>query len=193
MAAKYDCEICRGRGLVRLPLYRRATVSFEATATSIEESYREYPCPECSDQAPLERVAVLDVHSMVDARIDTPEFREHAMRHAALRLVDELLKADFITLERGKTDTFRERYPVVATIGVVSKKQVATLERRIADRQDEVAKVVALEAKKQIDNWGSHYGHADILKRDAKAQVDSALNHVLSTWSAIRARLALPR
>lgn len=43
------CDICRGDGRVRLPIYRSMTADYNASAP-IEpgDSFREYPCPECS-------------------------------------------------------------------------------------------------------------------------------------------------
>lgn len=182
-----NCEICRGAKIVRLAIYRSVPMTI---CDGIEEAeappWREFPCPECGMSVKQERVAVLEAHAMVDSRIDDPSFADHTHRSAAHQLVEHLLKGGFITFERGPVDQRWMRYPVVASLGAVSPGQVATLEQRVAERQDQVAIAVAREAKRQIDNWGSHYGHADILKRDARAQIDSALQRVLGSWSKIR-------
>jgi len=182
-----DCEICRGSRVVRLPVYHKVSAEpFDMPAVS-EESSRQYPCPECGDQVKLDRVAVLDVHTIMDSRISSEDYIQRGKETAAFRLVDHLLRGNFITFEQGPHDAKELSFPIIASLGVFSKGQVATLEQRIAERQDQVAKAVAQEAKEQISIWGSYYGHAGILKRDARAQIDSALNRVLSSWSKIRA------
>src|SRR5258708_6332965 len=86
---KKPCEICRGSRVSRLPIYRPVSaLAFDASAAvSIEQSWRDYPCPECGDQVDMNRVAVLDAHAMIDSRIDDPEFQQHAKRTAAHMLV----------------------------------------------------------------------------------------------------------
>jgi uncharacterized small protein (DUF1192 family) len=181
------CDICGGRRYIRLPILRPVSIatSFEATA-SVEPSSREYPCPECCGFVKEERVAVLDVHSQVSAHIKEPGYINHYRTSCAHRLVDHLLSGGFITFEEGKTDDKQMTFPIIASLGVVAKGTVSSLEERIAARQDQVARAVAEESKKQISNWNSYFGHSEILKRDARAQVDSALNSVLSNWSKAR-------
>ncbi len=159
---KRDCEICRGAGLIRLPLYRHAAVNYgQDGPVSIEESSRTYPCPECANTIPQERLAVLQSHTLVDSRINDPRFAQHVKSGAAHMLVDELLKNGFITFARGPDDNGQMAYPMVATIGVVSPKHVANLEDRIAERQAIIATELADEAVKQISNWGSFYSGPD--------------------------------
>lgn len=189
---RYDCEICGGSGMVRLPIYRRASVFSVDIGPQIEESCRSFACPECADAIPIERLAVIEFHSLVDSHIDDPAFVDHAKRHAAHRLVDVMLRKSVISLKRGKEDASRFCYPMVATVGVVSPTDVAKLEELIAARQGEVAREVAEEAKRQIDNWGSHYGRADILKRDARRMVDDALKIVLRNRAPPRSPASPP-
>lgn len=185
-----DCEICRGARIVRLPVYRRAEAApFDETVPAIEQPWREYPCPECGDSVGMERVAVLDAHTMVDDRPYGPEF-DQSLRHAAARrLVDHLLDGGYITFERGATDLRRQRYPVVATIGVVTKGAVASLEQRIAKRQGEVAAAAADEAIYQINNWGSASRFIDhrIGKDHAARFIREAVKEVSEKWSKARA------
>lgn len=183
---KQPCDICRGSRTIRLPIYRPVPVVFAASAAvKIEETSRVFACPECGDNVDQERVAVLDTHVMVDSHIDDPGFQDHARRAAAHRLVDHLLSGDYITFERGRTDDRNMSYPVVATLGVVSKGKIATLEARIAERQDQLATVAAEEAIRQIDNWGSQsrYTGPDISKRRAAEFIREAVKRVSATWS----------
>lgn len=184
--AKYDCDICQGRGTIRLPIYRRLSVmAFAADAMSdVEESSRSYPCPECSDAVPFAQVGVVSSIMAVETRIDDPKYLEHVKRSAAMGLMAEIIKAGYVKVESGPDDTreFRREYRV--TLGIVSPKQVATLEERVAERQIDVAQEVAAEAEHQINNWGSYYGHADILKRDATRMVRDAIKAILAKRSA---------
>lgn len=175
------CEICRGSGLVRLPIYRTASVTaFDNSAQIIEESARNYPCPECADLVPQERLALVQYHSLVDARCTDQEYIEAANNDAAHMLVGALLKGGFIRFEHGKKDARRLTFPVQATIGVVSTKHVATMEERIAERQDTFACEVIAEAALRINEWGSSAGTGAIYKTQAIDELSLALRRLLS-------------
>ena len=166
--AKYDCEICSGSGYIRLPLYRRATaVSFEAMPPEIEETSRQYPCPECTPVVRLERVQAIKVEGFTSSQIEDPAFIEHVRYGLAREVAAFLLKEGYIKFERGQIDTIQMRFATRATLGVVRPNAVDNLEQRIAERQSELAHEVVEEVERQINNWGSHYGHSEILKRDA--------------------------
>lgn len=180
---KPDCEICRGGRIVRLPVYRLMTSGPLDEVGPMDETSRVYPCPECGDAVKQDRVAVLDAHTMVDSRIDDPAFHNYTRRAAAHRLVDHLLEGDYIAFERGKPDARRLQYPIVATLGVVSKGQVATIEARATERGMQLAQAAADQAIREIDNWGSYYGHPDILKRDAARFIHAAVKWVSESWS----------
>lgn len=75
----------------------------------------------------------------------------------AHQLVSELLKAGFIQIERGPPIAGEFRFKAVATLGAVSQAQVATLEQRIAARQEELACEVVAVAEEQSRHWGSYY------------------------------------
>jgi hypothetical protein len=180
-----QCDICRGSRVIRLPIYRPLSVSagpaFEAE--SIEASSREYPCPECGHKVDMDRVAVLDVHSRIDLRYEDQPFEQHIRDHLAHLLVDHLLRGDYITFEKGEPDTHSVSRAIVASLGVVSKSQIATFEQRLALRQDQLARVAAEEAIKQIDNWGSHYGRTGIAKDDAAKFIRDAVKRISENWS----------
>lgn len=184
--ARYDCEVCCGRGLVRLQIQRRTSVVDFKAAEMIpmvaELAYRDYPCPECGDVIPLERLATVEFHSMVNNQITDPEFTKHAMNGAAHRLIDELLAKNFIRMQRGPDDSSQFRYPLVATLAVVSPQHVATLEDRVAQHQEVVAQEVVDEAIRQISNWCSDYtgDEGRIRKSEAIDDVRRALKDVLA-------------
>jgi hypothetical protein len=183
---KYDCEICRGRGTIRLPIYRRvaAFVVDAATASVMEESAREYPCPGCSESIPFARVGIVGALKVMDTRIDDPKYIEHVKHACAHSLIEEIIKGGYVKIERAPPDTQQMRQELRVTLGVVSQKQVATLEERVASRQIEIAQEVANEAEAGINNYGSYYGHADILKRDATREVREAIKTVLAKREA---------
>lgn len=175
------CEICRGSGLVRLPIYRTAAVTaFDNSAQIIEESARNYPCPECADLVPQERLALVQYHSLVDARCTDKEYIDAANEDAAHRLVGALLKGGFIRFEHGKKDARGLTFPIQATVGVVSTKHVATMEERIAERQDEFAREVINEAGRGIESWGTSAGEGAIYKSQAIDELNLALRRLLS-------------
>ncbi len=183
---KYDCEICNGRGTIRLPIYRRVSaLAFSTEAIQdIGESSREYPCPECSEAVPFARVGVVGSITAMDTRIDDPKYIDHVKNEAAHALVEEIIKGGYIKIERGPEDTQELRREFRVTLGVVSQRQVATLEERVASRQIEIAQQVASEAEAQINNWGSYYGHPDILKQDATRMVRESIKTVLAKRTA---------
>jgi len=192
MSPRHDCEICRGAGKVRLPISLRlmAAASLEMAPSEPVESSREYPCPECSDVVRLERVQAAREETLVASYIKEPRFIEHVQHVLAHQLAGFLLKHGYIKFERGPEDTQQMRFAMRATVGVVRPGQLDNLEERIAERQTEVAQEVVGEAQRQIDNWGSYYGHADILKRDAMRFVGEALQTVLKlrakAWKLVR-------
>lgn len=181
----YDCDICRGAGKVRLPVYMRLRAVMVPDANLVmEESSREYPCPECADMTCLERVWAAREETHVASYIKEPGFLDHVRSGLARQLASHLLEHDYIKFERGPEDDQNIRFQMRATVGVVRPGQLGNLEERISERQTEVAKEVAEEAERQINNWGSHYGHADILKRDATRMVRDAIKAVLTKRAA---------
>jgi hypothetical protein len=176
---KHDCEICRGNGLVRLPIYRRLMACTIDAAPEPVESSRDYPCPECGDAITIGQVGALREESLVASYINEPGFIDHVREGLAHLLAAQLLKDGYIKFRRGPNDDQRMRFQMVAMVGVVHPSKLDTLEQRIAERQDVVAREVADEAAHQIDNWGSHYGRADILKRDAGRMIRDALQIVM--------------
>lgn len=188
---KADCEICRGSGVVRLPIYPRVRVgAFSAERVAkIEETSRSFACPECANSVPQERVAVIKCHSLVDSRIDDPGYIEAAKREAAFQLSAEILKAGFIEFERGPDDTRHLAFPVRATVGIVSRTDVATLEQRVSEHQERLAQEVIAEAAKQIRVWRSAYGGDEltIQKGQAVDSLNAALTRILAARSSMRA------
>ena len=181
---RYDCEICCGRGTIRLPLYKRASAVAVNASVAMEESSREYPCPECSETVPFARIGVLGAMQAMDTRIDDPKYIEHVKRAAAHSLIEEAIKGGYVKIESGPPDSRQLRQEFRVSLGVVSQKQIATLEERVAARQIDIAQEVAAEAVAQIDNCGSYYGHVDILKRDAARMVRDSIKTILAKRAA---------
>lgn len=91
--------------------------------------------------------------------------QDRNLPESALHLTIASLEAD--------TANLRRRYRV--SIGVIAPRTVADLDAERYAAEDNYASLVAQIAAREIDNWGSYYGHADILKRDAKQSVQDAL------------------
>lgn len=182
MKRRRECEICRGEGSIRLPIYRRMSLVADVPSiSSAEETSRRYPCPECSETVPQDRIAVMSKHHLVQSGVDDPDFMGHVRRHSAHELIDGLLHRKLISFERGRDDPYEMTFPIIATVGVVSPNVVATLEQRVAERQDEVAREVAAAAAAGIRIWGSHYtgDEGSIHKAQAVDAVNEALKRVL--------------
>jgi len=174
-----ECEICRGARIVRLPIYRTLEAARIDQVGSISPSYREYPCPECAKQAPIDKVAVIEHFAVVDSRYpETPELLEHMRRSAVNELAHSIARSGAIRFEREKPDARELRWRLRASVGVVAYKVMATLEERERIASEAYAATVIAEACAQIDNWGSHFGHSEILKRDAKQMANDALRIV---------------
>jgi hypothetical protein len=184
---KYDCEICRGAGRVRLPVYRSLTVAhFDANAASdfdTREASREYPCPECGDSVSLGKIHAGKSETFASSQIEDPQYLDRVRGGLARALADQLLEKGFIRFQRGPIDDRNCRFGMVATVAVAQQGALDTLEQRIAERQEAVGVQVADEAARQIDNWGSYYGHSEILKRDARRLIGEALKTVLHKFS----------
>jgi hypothetical protein len=184
---KHDCEICQGRGTIRLPIYRRAKLAVSISAASvIDESSRQYPCPECSETVPYARVGIVGALQSIDTRIDDPKYINHVKDACAHSLVDKIINGGYLKVESGPVDDKEMRQAFRITLGVVSQQQIATLEERVAKQQIDIAREVATEAAALINNWGSYYGHADILKGDAIQFIDDAIKTVLARRAAWR-------
>ena len=157
MLDQFSCDICRGSGTVLLPIYRQMRVVPDTRKTEREDTARSYPCPECSRYIPQQRVAVVQFLSLVHTGIQEPESLAAVRKEAAHGLVEELLKAGLISFERGPDDTVRCTFPVRATVGVVSSTDVASLEQRVAARQEEFAQDVIRTAARKIRYWGAEF------------------------------------
>lgn len=118
--------------------------------------------------------------TFVASYIDDPSFLDHVKEGLACAIGAQLLKSGYIKFRRSLNDLRELRFEMVATVGVVHPSKLDTLEQRIAERQSEVAQEVACEAVNQIDNWGSYYGHAEVLKHDARRLIGEALKSVLN-------------
>jgi hypothetical protein len=183
---RHDCDICRGNGIVRLPIYRRVMAFSANEMADPTPNHRDYPCPECGDSVTMGQVQALRQEAFATTMYaNEPGFIQHVREGLAHQIVSQLLKDGYTTVKRGPDDSREMRFQMVATVGVVHPSRLDTLEQRIAENQDQVAREVANEAAHQIDNWGSHYGHADILKRDARQMIIDALQIVMKRRSLV--------
>jgi hypothetical protein len=176
---KHDCDICQGRKKIRLPIYRRAMAFSADVLPDPVESSREYPCPECADVTRIERVQAVRQETFAPAYINDARFIDHVRSGLARQIGAFLMDNGYIKFERSPDDEKYMRFAMRATVGVVRPNQLDNLEERIAERQTEVASAVVQEAERQINNWGSYYGHAAIDKDQATRFVRESLGYVL--------------
>jgi len=157
-----DCDICMGRGTVRLPVYERLSVTEldGSVPGGMEERSREFPCPQCAEVVSFQRMAVVTAMADIDTRgqrIHGDAYVKSVQRGAAVKLADYMLTQGLISFEL-RPDASRDTIKLMqATVGVVAPRDVATLERRVALRQMEVAEQVVDATIEEIRNWGSYY------------------------------------
>lgn len=186
---KQDCDICQGYGHIKVPIYQRMTTrAFDIVSVSAWSepvlTARSYPCPECSPKVTEDHVRVLHAEEMIVTHPTgyESEIEDATRKHLSFMLVDELLRSQSIAFVVGPMDKLRQVKPMRATLGVVSKQHVATLEERIASHRQTTAEIVAQKARDKISGWGSHYTGNDgpISKEMACRFVREALAEVLT-------------
>lgn len=152
---KQDCEICGGSGFIRLPVRQKLSVSKIQATTPI----RQYSCPECGDFIPQEKVSILQCEELADSRYANKDknYLDYIYENAAYKFVSLLHKEGLITYKHGQQNTMTWQFPIVAKLGVISPRTVATFEQRVNQQQALVARIVAEETAKQIRNWNSYY------------------------------------
>jgi hypothetical protein len=185
---KEVCDICRGRRLITLPVIRPTAVATsepEYLCAAARASSREYPCPECAQRVTEDRVAFVEAHSMIDDRIRDEGFTEYARDKLAHMLVAHLLRGDYIAFDQGRSDGMQRM--MVATLGVVARSTVASMDERISQRQRHLASAVASEAISQINHWGSYFGRNIIEKTRAAEIIREAVAKVSKAWAESRA------
>jgi hypothetical protein len=177
-----ECPVCQGRKRIKLPLYQPVSASFSDDADwTAREASREYACPECSG-VPESRVNILGCVASIFCPdpVNFPDQIKAMRHHMAREMAEKLVKDGFIRIEVGPVgDDFRSE--VTATLGAVSERAVASMEQRIAEHQDVVAREVANAAAAGIRVWGSYYTDDDgsIPKSQAVDAVREALKAVL--------------
>ena len=189
------CGICDGAGIIRLPYRRQISLAelsqqtVPETAIQTDYNYRGYPCPECSEVAPQERIKIVRVGA--ERRIDEryrgePEYEFHCRKHLASAMAYKLLEAGLLSYDVVKIDHYREAFQ--STLGVVSTKHVATIEQRAATAAIPIAEEVYNRAVAQISNWGSYYGRAMIEKDKAKEFISVAVREAIENRAEIAKR-----
>lgn len=192
------CDICGGRRIIVLPVMPRLSLSvqdasFEPYATTITK--REFPCPQCAPTTHEDRIDVATVGSEQTVRgpglMHDRVFRDAMEREVAHGIAHFLLDHGYINFQWREPVSISdaECFPppelsVRGTVGVVAPAVVASMEQRIAERQEEFAAEVVEEAIRQIDHWGSYYGHTGLSKAQAADSVRTAVKGVRNRRAA---------
>jgi len=182
-----ECPCCQGRRYVRLALYRPAKVVYGdgvLPPEAGEVAYKDYACPECkADTVAFSKVVTLtEVDRVLDGYGDNIET---ILRSGiAMQLARQMLDKNLIEFRRGPSDGLVT--PFGGIVNVVSKEASATLEQRVAARQEEVAREVVAEVTADIQNWGSASRYLDgrIEKHQAYQFMREALERVLERRKA---------
>lgn len=152
-----------------------------ATATD----RREYPCPECSDHIPYERLQTLHPISHLDDRlIPEPGFMEYVWKHTAQQMVAMMLEKELITFETGPLDPREGTRSIRGTLGVVAPRTVASFEQRVKARQTEIAHRAAAIAATAIKVWGSSHGGKQVPKDIAIRDIQDAVRKAIDEFAS---------
>jgi hypothetical protein len=172
-----NCDICGGSRIVRFPVREKLNTYPEDYSTIKPLSVREYPCPECSEKIPLEKIEIVQVEEYIplEYKVDF-DLLEHIKQGMAAQIGDFLYKEGMITYKTGKEDLYTRSKPIRAKLGVLSPRQVKTFEERVNDRQLDVASSLVNEAVSQIRNWGSLFDSEYISKTVAIQFLYNILN-----------------
>lgn len=130
----------------------------------------------------MRNLGVLCEMTEVDSRYQVPD--DVIKEDLAHQMVSLLLKHDLIEFRRSPVDGHQIRYAMTGTLLVAPRKTASNFEEFAKDRAGAVAREVVDEAGRQISNWGSHFGHSDILKQDANRLMGEAMRSVLNRLGA---------
>lgn len=178
------CPVCQGSKRICLPLrHQLTTADFDPEAAMRPvESSREYDCPECGPtRIKVEKFSAMKVLSLAEmdqmSEATKTWWRENVSKHMGRMIAERLIDDGMIEFTKLEPDAYHPE-GMQARIYVATPKHWEPIEERIAARQMDVADEVATEAKRLIDNWGSYFGHAEILKCDARREIDDAIRHI---------------
>jgi hypothetical protein len=180
-----NCKVCGGRGLVTLAVRPDSAVMMDPAESAFPSGHHEnFPCPACSPQAPAEKVRLLEARAVIGVRPEHvgSHLNSHRCESLARQLASFFLYHDMITFSEKPALDDRVYGPAIeltAVLGVIDKKQVATMKERIEEHQHGFACEVAAEAREQIRNWGSDYGWDSIKKDDACRFISEAVGTTL--------------
>lgn len=181
-----NCDICRGSGVIRLPVYRQISVRDvqESATMPLGEASRAFACPECGSRVVEDNVRLLGVSLRADRRRGDFGW-EHTKRDMAHSLVEEMIRDGLVQFSE-RNIRHDMTVEIRATVGVVSTRTVVSMTQRIRERQMEIATSLTVAAKRAIANWGSRYtdDSGSIPKAQAISAVIEALQQVETEESA---------
>jgi hypothetical protein len=175
-----------GRGEVRLPVRVRLSSANMSAEIPKEMSppWRSYACPECSDTVGLHQLGVVCETVHVDVRSQIPE--DVIKDELADQMAWALRKHDLIEFRRTAPVRGQMQWAMIGTLLVAPKKTAANIEDHARDRATDVARQVVDDACAEINNWGSRYGHREILKQDANRLMGHAMQTVLRRLEMVK-------
>lgn len=189
------CPVCGGTQKITMKVRLPVDVHSSAVPLGAQAGRKTYPCPECSGVVHEGSVVVRHAYSDVDERtfVLTPEVV--VARAVTGQNVDLIVKS---LLRDGLLDTTEvEGAPLhmrrfVTTLGVVHPSAVKTIEGRLANRQDAVARDAIDEVSRRISRWARGTGHSNVPGEVVQEIIEEALASVLDQWRDAR-RIDLAR
>lgn len=171
------CDICGGRGHIRLPVLRKVSAAWHiglaAPEAILRDTTRTYPCPECAEQLADDDKIVTLVGTYEVSEADYERYPAEVSRHALLALshsaAEEIARSGQMEVTKGPGRVGHGTVSLSGRLGVVSKKRVSTLDQRAVKRMEQLLGDALSKATDSISNWGSHYTGDDGPIRKAEA------------------------
>lgn len=185
--ARHDCDICGGSGEIRVPVRPKLRVVDGPNLTAdvaLPALWRSYACPECSDTVALRNLGVLYECAHVDERYQIPEDR--IKEQLAHEMVANILRHDLIEFRRGAPIRAQMEWAMTGTLLIAPRKTASNFEDYAKDRATAITRQVVDVAGHEINNWGSYFGHSEILKQDAIRLMGSAMRDVFKRLDMVK-------
>lgn len=141
------CNICDGRKTIRLPVYKESSIQ------SDNISYKEYPCPECS-QLYIKDIKILrskhtyDHNFLENSNVDNKDFRDYITKNIAHDMANKILE-DGLIVFKSKKSNIENYLEIEGSLGVVSANDITNFENEVEKRIEQIFE----ELKREVENF----------------------------------------
>lgn len=120
----HDCDVCRGNRRIRVPRWRELECAMTPAEemVSLDQSYREFDCPQCVPMVPYRRVRAHKLISEYDVDY-AQRFQQPIQRSLAAAFGEYLLRKGLISFTTDDSDRLASgKIKIVAEMGAVLTK-----------------------------------------------------------------------